>query len=1148
MGATVAPMSSVQRLLSGYNNLARQAALAASSVRASTAIARTRVQRAGSGRVRLAGSYSGHEAAQVQVEIVAASGVPRASTPQFVGVGNGQLQVDAVDAGAPLQAFTLTLADLGVPTATAALDVRELRIRARQPGSSGNALRLTVQPQLQRQATAWALLAPWSVSSSTQQGPQWDFGGLPLSPKDELDAASPRICFGLDPQVYRPWRRFKDGAWQFGLSPALQRDVPAGTAVYGVTGGYVVTVSDGVSTEVFGDTQASPAQAPIVTFYDLLLALSASALVEVAGVVAAERTSGGQAAIDVPLRTSAWLLALSGKVQLQDVAVPAQAPTQALTVRCINADVVGQERWSVAGDVSGALPAATTGEPYSSAAAAFTVPRIVPPSGQDGRWSFKFGPAERKDGEGLPSLCVRPFRFGRNAAARTVTFRYAKRPPPDCKCSDMPTPLIPTTYLGLEENMATNDPLLMARLSAMYAWREAFVRANTEVVAAHATAGTPATPGDPGTPDIEFWTFGCMFRTNEKEARLTAGHWGTQDSADAAHALVADAWASQVLPAGTKVGDEININAVVFTVTGMYLGGHSTLDEPLSPLMLYPVSKGTYPGTPPSGGSPATGPSVVPAQFKAATRDLDWANAVFPIFLGALRQVVQHPGALSAWDALWAEACADMEMLKTSTADDLALAGMNQRFLDRYRAASDNVLLLAGILPKSDPSSADAGGCWVDPGDDHWWVDTEGYFLPAFTNQAYISCRRNTETGVPYSTMEFGFGLVVACPDRLKAGDELVLRIESVDSLRPYSVGDEAVIHTVGAGAAWLSGGVDGTDVQTWRVLGSVSGALPDYVLPTNGAPAPVYAQAGVALRLALGGIPFQLGDAFTLAVEAGQFRWRRAGGAWSALADIPAAGALALDDGLQVFFDAGAAPSFVPGDAYDFAVHQPFAASHVQDAQASAWGWEGSSAELVLDLGAAQPIGAIALARYQLPGGAAVAAQVSQDGLAWEAPLALDVSRAVSVAVFHLPMVARFVRFSVTNAPGGHIGWVWCGQPLALSNHASSCRRERRWAATRASGINAPALYAGVGDGWQLGWDERLSAQDVAALLCLGDWAQQMDEPLILLPHYLHPGDAALVRWGADALQMSDVHEYQPDSAHWRRLSATLDLDPVFA
>ena len=230
-------MPSVQRYLSGRDNLARTATLAASSVRASTAIERVSARRTGGGRVRLAGSYTGHEAASVDVEIVSAGGVPRASVPQFVGVGNGRLTVQSVDAAAALQEFTITLADLGIETATAGLDVREVRIRARAPGSGGNALHITVQPALTRTATAWALLAPWSTSTATQTGPQWDFGGLPLSPKDELDAASPRIAFGFDPQVYRPWRKFKDGAWQFGLSPALQRDVPASTAVYSVTGG-----------------------------------------------------------------------------------------------------------------------------------------------------------------------------------------------------------------------------------------------------------------------------------------------------------------------------------------------------------------------------------------------------------------------------------------------------------------------------------------------------------------------------------------------------------------------------------------------------------------------------------------------------------------------------------------------------------------------------------------------------------------------------------------------------------------------------------------------------------------------------------------------------------------------------------------------
>ena len=55
-------MPSVQRYLSGRHNLARTAALVASSVRASTAIDRVSAVRAGGGRVRVDGAYTGHEA------------------------------------------------------------------------------------------------------------------------------------------------------------------------------------------------------------------------------------------------------------------------------------------------------------------------------------------------------------------------------------------------------------------------------------------------------------------------------------------------------------------------------------------------------------------------------------------------------------------------------------------------------------------------------------------------------------------------------------------------------------------------------------------------------------------------------------------------------------------------------------------------------------------------------------------------------------------------------------------------------------------------------------------------------------------------------------------------------------------------------
>ena len=1036
----MAAMPSVQRFLSGRHNLARTAALAASSVRASRAIERVAAQRSGGGRVRLAGDYTGHEAADVQVRISAAGGVPRASVPQFVGVGNGQLTVAAVDAGAPLQSITLTLADLGVATAHAVLDVREVQLRARAPGAVGNAIRISVEPRLVRTPTAWALLADWPAGTAVQTGPQWDFGGLPLNAQQELDAASPRIQFGSDPQVYRPWRRFKDGAWQFGLSPALERNVPAGTPVLSVTGGYVVTVTDGVASETFGDVDA--AQPAIESFHDLLLALADSALVEVAGVVAADRTVGGQAAIDVPLRTQAWLLALGGKVALAGVAVPPGAPTQAVTLRCINDDVVGAERWSVAGDVSGALPVATTGVPYASAAALFTVPRIDPAAAGSGRWSFKFRPAARDAGAGVPSICLRPFRLGRNAVPRTVTFTYTKRPPADCKCSDLPAPRLSLKCLGLEQGGADMalDAAYQSRLEALYAWRSGFMEANTVI----------------------------------------------------------------------------------------------------------------------SGGAEGIGP------------DMDLADGVVAAFADALGEIHETAAAAAEWDAAFADMQADLGWLHGMAADqNMPLPGQQNpedraawlaerlaQLLRRYTARMDYCRTLAGIVPKSESSSSDAGSCWTDHGGTHWWVDAEGYYLPAFTNQAYVSARRDADTGKPYSTQEFGFGLVVACPERLREGDEITLRIEAVDGERPYRVGDEAIIQTIGAGPAWLAGGVDGTDVQTWRVLGSASGALPDCVVPTDGTPVPDYAAAGVTLRLAPGGIPFSLGDSFSLAVEAGQFQWRRIDGgvpgAWSAEADIPAAGVAPLADGLTVHFDAGAAPSFVPDDDYLFRVHQPWAASHVRDAQASRWGWAGAGATLVLDLGAVQPLGALALARYALPAGAVLAFELSDDGAAWTAPVVLDTSGPACVHL--LDAAARHVRLTVAGAEGGHIGWLWLGVPLATDHHASSCQRRRRWAARRGDGPNAASLYSGVGDGWSLAWapgDEqgsRLLAADVVQLVALLDWAQVHDEPLLFVPHHQHPQDAALVRFAADALEVTDLHAWQPDSAGDRILSAALELDPVYA
>ncbi|AVO33699.1 hypothetical protein [Ottowia oryzae] len=1060
-------MPSVQRYLSGRDNLVRTAALTASSVRPSTALERIAAQRLGGGRARLAGAYTGHEAARIDVEVVAAGGIPRASVPQFVGVGNGQLLVQGVDAAAALQSFTLTLYDLGIATEHAGLDVREVRLRARTPGAPGNSIRISVEPQLTRSATNWALLAEWSSSTARQSGVQWDFGGLPLNAKQELDGNSPRIVFGADPQVYRPFREYKDGDWQFGLSPALQRNVPAGTPVLSVSGGYVVTVTDGITTETFGDTTA--AQPEIQSFYQLLLALQASALVEVAGVVAADRVVGGQASIDVPLRTQAWLLSLSGKTAaIADVAVPGGAPTQAVTVRCINDDIAGAERWSVFGDVSGALPVATTGVPYTSAAALFTVPRIDPAAVGSGRWSFTFTPISRGETEGLPSVCLRPFRLGRNAVARNVTFRYQLRPPPDCSCNDMPTPRLSLKCLGLDttggEAMAL-DAAVQSRLTGLYAWRSDFHESNFSKYY--------VPPKDLDYADAVTRAFSdCLQEVFEAAAALA--EWD---------AAFTDMQADMVDLAGAAFNNYAGANL----------------------------------------------PDAVPHLTDQAT-----AGTAFGAQTPLPSAYRPDAGGIS-----------ETPMPQT-------LSNAVEQLVRRYTARMDHCRTLAGIVPKSDSSGADAGGCWIDHGDSAWWADPEGHYLPAFTNQPYISARRDPETGRAYSTMEFGFGLVAACPERLKIGDEITVRIESVDGDKPYKVGDEAVIQTIGAGPAWLAGGVDGTDEQRWRVAARAAGALADYVVPTDGTAVPPYGAAGVALQMAPGGIPFALGDSFSLAVEAGQFRWRKDGSVWTAPADIPADGQAPLADGITAHFDPGAAPSFVPGDAYQFLVHQPWAASHVQSAQAASWGWSGPAATMLIDFGAPQPLGAVGLARYGLPASASVTVALSADGAAWSAPLVMDMSRAVSVVMFGA--IARYLRLTVANAEGGHIGWIWAGQPMLTDHHASSCQRRRQWAATRGDGWNAASMYAGVGEGWSLGWSSndwsasRLLEADVVKLFALLDWAQQADEPLLFVPHFQHAKDACLVRFKADALEVGDKNEYQADDDGHRYMSAALELDPVYA
>lgn len=1120
-------MTSVQRFIANNRNAVANATLTASAVKAARAVRQTSTTRAGNGRAVLAGDYIGHADTEIDIEVIAGGTTQRASAPSFAGVGSGALSVVGVDPGATAQTLTFTLADLGTETTHAELAVSGISIRAQASGAAGNSIRISVVPDLTATATAYSLLADWPASQTTQTGEQWAMGGLPLSSKGELDALSPRIRFGDDLDVYRPYREYKDGAWQMGLSPALKRDIKAGTPIYAITGGYDITVTDGVTPETYEDVES---------FHDLIVSLAASSLVEVVGVAAADRRPGGIAVVDVPLRTTAWVLSQTGKITLADVAAAADAPTEIVTVKCSNADAIGGEVWTVSGTVSGTIGQAITGIPFTASPLAFTVPAPALTSLGSGTFSSKFVPASRTDEDnGVPSVCVRNFRLGANATPKTITFTYEERPDnATCDCTTVAlSGRITDTCLGLvstEAEMAL-DAEYQSRLETLYEWRRDFIAGNVVIANSYAAKA-----------DIDFCdqitkVFGDTLAEiysdtparTEWDTALTAMQAALAVLEPAANSAIS--WMSTAAPfsrtltVGAIFFNNVNLN--YYQIDAIEVDSVSVTSHYIADL---------------SAGFPSQSNSVWDVTAGPAFVISNGASPLVEITL-------QNIGTSISNSDIYGKTTYFADLAINQTAEFLVA-----QFVRQWSAHMDYVRTLGGIVPKSNASSTNAGdGCWRDdPSATHWWVDSDGIYLPIFTNQAYVSAVPSSGTGAsadvpagaPFSTKEFGLYIAASCEERLKEGDQVIVKILGVDGDRPYSVGDDAVIALVGGGPAYLSGGVTGDDTLTFAVSGSVDGPLPAYDLT---ALEPTYHDGGVEVQINRGGIPFALGDAFTLGIETGQFRWRRDGGAWSTAADIED-GALALADGLTVEFVAGAAPSFLADDAWTFSARQPYAPANLQTPDAAVWAWSGTGANIIINLGAETDISALALARYSLPTGATVLIE-GGDGSTWPKSQSMDVSGAVSVAMLADIWSVTHLRLTVASATGGSIGWLWAGLPLATTYSAARCRMARSYAIQRGGSINPSSQFLGAGQAGEIAWDadsSPLLQSDLDAVLAMLDHMQRQAEPMILVPHFLHASESGLVRVETDSIDPQEYFQLQPDNSAHRIISLDLELRAV--
>lgn len=1122
-------MTSPHRFIADDRNAASAAGatVAASSIlpAESTAFPLPRT-RQGTARAIVTGGYTGADDAELEIEIVSATGSGLLSAPTFAGAGNGTLS-NLAATGMPAQTFTLLLASTGIPTKPAATDFFGVKLLARAAGAAGNGIEITVATAgLGATATGFSFLEEVRTGDSEFTGPQWDFGGYPLTVDGEIDPRTPRLRFGDDPQIYRQYKVFANGDWTYLLDPPLVRKLPAGTGVFNLTGTYTVTVSQGATIETYAN---------LVTLFDLLNALKTrSSLVEVSGVVIEDKTPGGMAAEDLPLRTAAYALPAiyTGNAAfpgLGPVTVPAAAPTQIITLTCADISTLGSELWTVKGSVSGALPESTTGVPYTTAGYGWTVPKVLPetlaaPTGKIYVKDIQF--ATRSEPVAI-ELCIAPLVAGAAAKSKTIEVVYTPKPPAaDCPCAAAAvTGRLDATCLGVQIDGATTMAIAagyQTRLATLYGWRANFITTNTAITA----------QGELRAAELDIQLADIAVR---HLAKCLADLYALGDAPPTA-ALTA--WDSVQIGLDNDLTPLETLGSDEPTVNYSFVDAYNRITTPLVEGSIYNfvASDGTVHryklveaaviGTPILYGSP-------PSHTNGGLVVKDWGGTE-----GDANYVWQDLGPVG-----------DIEDVNNAAAmlGDPGISRDPALFAARYAARMDEVRALAGIVPKSE-ASGDGSACWQPCNGEFEWRVNGMEYLPACTNMPYHSCIRQTDVNgreVIVSTQEFGFVICCACPDRLIEGDRFTLVIENdAAPVKTYAIGDTINLPIVAAAPLELAGGQNGNDTLTWTVRGSAGGSWPDYVAPIGAEP--LYNQSGLQFRVKQGGIPFALGDAFTFAIAGGTFRWRLDAGAWSGNVAIGTAPA-ALQDGLSVLLSPGPDPAFVAGDAWAFAVKQPHAPALARSPSRGAWRWAGSGATWTASFAADAPVSAVAI-WHDCPAGATFTAQglSAADAVLWTRAVAWRAG--LTVAIFEggeAVADCRKVRLTVAGATGGSVRWFWCGAPWIPAHEAASVSLRESWRMAR--GVSA-ARYGGRGAAGEIAWDvERswLDSADWAELLALLDHLKSHhDEPLVFVPSAAHPAEARLVRIGVDEVDASDYAQFLYDPR--RAISVRVPLSAV--
>lgn len=1088
-------MQGVQRFLTNDNNHLRTATVVSAPVKSiEDAIVARPLSRDGSLVAALTGAFTDDAPATFELEVVNNSGsTPLQTTPAFAGLGNGVMSAVGTTGLSP-RTIRVELTDLGELVAQATASVSGVVIAVKEPGADGNNFYLKVErDELSFAPQTITLLSAIQAGTKSITGPEFDWDTALIGSDGLIPTSAHRISFGEDENnVYVQYKEFVDGEYVYHFEPAIKQHVSERTTVNFVTGAYTVKLYEDVaSVETLRETYED-----VVTLYDLLnLIKTESEYLVVLGNVIYDRTTGGQAVLELPLRTDAYYLQNTG---FYEVEIADTTPTELIEATCFAATPsdderagLGSERWEVRGSVSGLIKADVgTDELIEAANWSGKIKPKLPAGATLPHGKFDVGTithVSREDTEVTPPICPASLTLGINAQVDTITLTWKARPTvqqQQCPCEDLPAPdLSDSECLGLgndETEEAEGGPSVpysadvITRLVDFYAWMDGVVEANS----GYATADSQTRPTqDPfvNGPSVAL----SLLPTN-----------GTPESVVPINALVSE-------------GVVLDFSPEAYQVNNL-------------------------------------GPQILLNLFNLAKKYEEIIALIDPVDdTAGLRT-----DGLTAWDAAVTLITADFAALTDSD----VLFGLPS---DRYIAKLKTALISAGISPlgKFEATVEEDSGddCWRDLGDDYYFevVGDSGAYAPAFVNQPYISAKKRSD-GAYYTTKEFGFQINVgtACVSALKEGDQVTLIISGVADRVGHAKGDKVVLGILGATTFAFTGGKDGDNTQTWYVTDSEEGPLAPYALDTE---TPVaYSDSGVTFLITPGTLDFAKGDAFTFDVEKGQFKWRKNGGSWSADIDVDTV-PIALSDGLSVEFTLGMAPSIVVGDAYSFLALQPYAIGNVVVPNYDAWGWGSADpAVAIFDFGSAKDVEALVLAFHDLPDTATVLVEGGLVAGIYTWSEALVWAKNVIGLLLDAAVSTRYLRITVTGAGDKSIGWLYAGLTTSFTFSAQVALR-RQYEMDRAA--NAPAgMFKAAGTGSQITFPEgSLLDADLVKLLAMVDWVkEQDDETFAFFPQYTRTTEVLLGKLDTDSIDINDVYDFQPSAGKTRRLSANLPVKAI--